>query len=125
MDAGWDVDEIHINDVEAQVEIGCLGEERGVSQKIVFTIKLFTDTRPCGESDRLEDTIDYKTVNDDILAFVQETHFFTLEKLGHEMARFLLLRFQPIAVELVLNKVEAPHMQCRYPTLVIRRRREK
>jgi FolB domain-containing protein len=51
---------------------------------------LFTDTRAAGLSDRIEDTLNYRTITKAVIAYVEESAHVTVEALATNIARIAI-----------------------------------
>ena len=83
-------DKIHIRDLALSCIIGVNHDERTVKQDVVINVILFTDTRRAGQTDALEDSVDYCTVKKAILSLVENSEFMLIEKLADEIAKVCL-----------------------------------
>jgi FolB domain-containing protein len=99
-------DKILITDLLARGCIGVPDEERTRPQDILINLTLYVDTRAAGESDRVEDTVDYSVVTKKVLAAAESCSRRTVEALAADIAN-LCLRFP--SVDGVRVRVEKPH----------------
>ncbi len=83
-------DKIYIRDLAIRCIIGVNQDERTEKQDVVINIILFTDTRKAGQTDVLEDSVDYKMVKKNILSLVENSEFLLIEKLAEEIAKVCL-----------------------------------
>ncbi len=83
-------DKIYIRDLALRCIIGVNQNERTEKQDVVINIILFTDTGKAGQSDILEDTVDYKMVKKAVLSLVENSTFVLIEKLAEEIAKVCL-----------------------------------
>jgi D-erythro-7,8-dihydroneopterin triphosphate epimerase len=83
-------DKIYIRDLAIRCIIGVNQDERTEKQDVVINVILFTDTRKAGQTDVLEDSVDYKMVKKTILSLVENSEFLLIEKLAEEIARVCL-----------------------------------
>jgi dihydroneopterin aldolase/D-erythro-7,8-dihydroneopterin triphosphate epimerase len=83
-------DKIHIRDLTLRCIIGVNHDERTEKQDIVVNVILFTDTRKSGQTDILDDSVDYKTVKNAVLSLVENSAFLLIEKLAEEIAKVCL-----------------------------------
>ncbi len=97
------MDIIQIRDLEIGTLVGVPHEERGRRTKIKLNIELFCDLRKAGVSDDLADTVDYKTIEDKVIAVIANNEFYLLERLAEATAEVCL---ENIGVEKVRVKVE-------------------
>ena len=99
------MDRILISDLLARCILGVGEEERRERQEVVINLALAVDLRPAGESDRLEDSVDYRALKKQVLALVEGSQYHLVEKLAEEIARLCL---QYPAVAQVEVRVEKP-----------------
>ena len=83
-------DKIHIRDMEVSCIIGTNSWEREHRQPVIINLALSCDlTRP-GKSDRLEDTVDYRTLKDRIIDEAGKSQYFLIERLAEHIAEICL-----------------------------------
>lgn len=100
------MDRICIKGLEIFGKHGVLPEENALGQKFVISATLFCDTRGAGQSDRLEDSVNYAEVSE-LFKRETENHVFRLlEALAWHLAKKVLLRFE--LVQSVTVQVEKP-----------------
>ena len=83
-------DKIYIRDLSIRCIIGVNQEERTEKQDVIINVILFTDTRKAGQTDDLDDSVDYKKVKKTILSLVENSEFLLIEKLADEIAKVCL-----------------------------------
>ncbi len=83
-------DKIYIRDLAVRCIIGVNQDERTEKQDVIINIILFTDTRKAGQTDVLDDSVDYKTVKQAILSLVENSDFLLIEKLADQIAKVCL-----------------------------------
>ncbi len=83
-------DKIHIRDLAVRCIIGVNQDERTEKQDVIINVILFTDTGKAGQTDNLEDSVDYKKVKKAILSLVENSEFLLIEKLAKEIAKVCL-----------------------------------
>jgi len=98
-------DQIHIKDLLLRTSIGINDEERRNRQDVLINITLFADLRPAGISDQIADAVNYRTITKQLIAMVEASSFFTVEKLAAEIATICLADAR---VEAVQVRVEKP-----------------
>jgi len=99
------MDKIHIRDLCVPCIIGINPHERTEKQDVLINITLVCDCSTACCSDRIEDTIDYKTLKDELVAFVSGSQFFLIEKMAQEIASHCLAT---AGVESVIVTVDKP-----------------
>jgi D-erythro-7,8-dihydroneopterin triphosphate epimerase len=101
------LDAIHIRGLLARGILGINPEERTTKQDIIVNLSLYADLRAPGGSDRIEDTVNYKTLKDEVLALVEGTEFFLIERLAEEIAALCLRHERVAAVRACVEKPSA------------------
>ena len=72
---------IHIENLRLRTIIGIYEWEKEIKQDVIINIIIEFDGSKAGESDNIEDTIDYKTITKEIISYVENGNFNLLEKL--------------------------------------------
>ena len=83
-------DKILIKDLLIRGIIGIHDWEREKKQDILINVEMEADCRPAGISDDFRDAVDYRAVTKSVIALVEESGFFLVEKLAEEIARICL-----------------------------------
>ena len=98
-------DKILIKDLLIRGIIGIHDWEREKKQDILINIVLEADCRPAGLSDDFRDAVDYRAVTKGVLALVEGSSFFLVEKLAEEIAAICM---EDRRVEVARVRVEKP-----------------
>ena len=98
-------DRILIKDLLIRGIIGIHDWEREKKQDILINIVMEADCRPAGVSDDFRDAVDYRAVTKKILALVENSSFFLVERLAEEISRICL---EDERVEVARVRVEKP-----------------
>ena len=102
-------DEIIISGLKIFAWHGVYEDEKEKGQNFIVNARLFLDTSMAGESDSLEDSVDYGKVCLFINDFMRINRFNLLEAVANQMARKIMVRFPMTqSVELEVMKPEAP-----------------
>ena len=80
------MDRISIGDLRVATRIGVTSAERAEPQVIAITVDLYRALRAPGESDHLEDTVDYHAVTVAIANMVRASEAMLLEHLAEKIA---------------------------------------
>jgi dihydroneopterin aldolase len=81
--------------------------ERDLGGRFSFDVELVTDLTRAGETDDINDTVDYKAVYD-VVAAVQRCGFHLLEALAQNTAREILEQFRVDEVTVRVRKQSVP-----------------
>jgi len=125
------LDRIHIRDLLLRCVVGVYDEERRDKQDVNIQITLYADLRAPCQSDRIEDTVDYKAIKRQVVAAVEKSSFSLVERLAERIAEICLedprvarvrvivekpgaLRFaRTVAVEIIRERKHAGSVQTR------------
>ena len=99
------MDQVFITNLVARGIIGVNDWEREQPQDILINIVLFTDLHQAGQSDDVNDSVDYRTVAKKVLAHAETTRRLTVEVLAADLAQLCL---EVARVEKVRIRVEKP-----------------
>jgi FolB domain-containing protein len=99
------MDQVFISDLVARGIIGINDWEREKPQEILINVILYADLRKAGESDDINDCINYRTVSKKVQAHAENVKRFTVEALAADLARICL---EIPAVQKVRVRVEKP-----------------
>lgn len=98
-------DKIVIRDLLIRGIIGINEWERETEQDILINLDVYLDLRPAGSSDDMADSLNYRTLTKDILAYVEGSEHFLVEALATEIARIAVIEH---GAERVTVRVEKP-----------------
>lgn len=98
------LDRIYIRDLVLRCIIGINPHERDNRQDVIINIVLHADLRDAGASDRIEDTVNYKTIKDRVVEMVEKSQFYLVERLARQIADICLSEPRVRRVEVTLDK---------------------
>ena len=98
------LDKIHIKDLLIRCIVGIYPEERREKQDVVINLTLHADLSKAGRSDRIEDSVDYKTVKKKVIAMVEKSSFYLIERLAEGIAEVCLEDPQVRRVQVSVEK---------------------
>lgn len=98
------MDKIFIHALKTETIIGIFDWERQVKQTVIIDMELAVDVRKAALSDAIADTINYKRVAKQVLAFVEASQFHLVESLAEHVAMLVLEEFGVEWVGIVLSK---------------------
>lgn len=84
------MDQIHIKDLLLRGIVGIKPDERINRQDLLINLTLFADLQKPGQSDNIDDAVNYRTITKQIIQLVEESQFFLVEKLASEIAQICL-----------------------------------
>ncbi|MFO7653618.1 MAG: dihydroneopterin aldolase [Candidatus Krumholzibacteriia bacterium] len=97
-------DRIVIADLLLRGIVGIKDEEREKPQDILVNLELVCDLRAVSESDRVDDGVNYRTVAKQVIALVESSSFYTVERMATEIARLILGGFAVAEVTVSVDK---------------------
>jgi 7,8-dihydroneopterin aldolase/epimerase/oxygenase len=99
---------ITIVDLEVFWCVGVTDEERAKPQRLLLTVDMTLDFSSAAVSDRIEKTINYQTVAEDLLKFGDGRSWKLVEKLAANVADRVLDEYKPQAVMVEVKKFSVP-----------------
>lgn len=84
------MDCIRIHDLLVRCILGINDSERRERQDVVINLSIYTDLRGPGKSDRIEDTVDYRSLKKRVLAMAESSQYFLVEALADAVAELCL-----------------------------------
>lgn len=97
-------DRIVIHDLRLRCVIGVQDWERTTFQDVIVSLVLFTDLDPAGKTDRIEDTVNYKTLTKTIIRYVENSSCQLVETLASGIARMALEDTRVVRVRVTVEK---------------------
>jgi len=98
------MDIIFLGGLEIKTIIGIYDWERETKQTVVLDIEMAFDIRKAAETDDIQYALDYKKVSKRIIAFVEDSRFYLVEKLTSEIVTIIQNEFNVPWVKVTLNK---------------------
>ena len=102
---GGHMDIIFIDELRLPTLIGIYPREQAMPQTIEISLQIGTSTANAGNSDDINDTIDYALVVERLRADLAAQHFHLLEKLAEHVSSLLLDDFGAIWVRVSIAKL--------------------
>ena len=98
------LDRIYIRDLTCRCIVGINPDERTNLQDVNINLVLHADLREAGATDRIDDTIDYKSVKLAVLSLVEKSTYYLVERLAERIAEVCLEDTRVEAVRVTLDK---------------------
>lgn len=98
---------IFIRGLEIDTVIGVFDWERNIRQTVVLDIEMLFDIEKAAQTDNIHYALNYATVSERIISFVENSSFFLIEKLIVEIADLIRHEFYVPWVKVCLIKKEA------------------
>ncbi len=112
---------ITIVDLEVFYNVGVTDTERAKPQRLLISVDMDCDFTSAIVSDRVDRTINYFDVAQEILKFGERRNWKLIEKLAANLGDVLLARFKPETITVEVKKFPIP--QARYVSVSITRTR--
>ncbi len=105
----WELDQIHIRNLEVFGRHGVFPEENRLGQKFIINATLYLSTRQAGLKDDLTKSVHYGEVSHFMTSYMTEHTFGLIETAAEQMARATLLHFPAMQrITLEISKPWAP-----------------
>ncbi len=98
------MDIVFIRELKVDTLVGIYDWERRLRQQVILDLDLGTDIAKAARSDRIEDTLDYKSVAKRVTQFVRESEFQLVETMAEKVAELVMKEFGVRWVKLTLHK---------------------
>ncbi|MDQ2086380.1 dihydroneopterin aldolase [Herbivorax sp. ANBcel31] len=103
------MDSIILKNIKLYGYHGVLSKERESGQYFKIDIELFLDLKKAGESDNLDDTVDYSKVYDIVKRINENNKFRLVERFAHVISQEIMSTFKEIQeISVVIKKPSAP-----------------
>jgi len=99
---------IDISGLSLYTRHGVSEAERELGQRLVFDVRFELDECDATNTDRIEDTVDYADVCEQVALAAQERSYRTLERLCTAVAERLVARYAADSVRVKASKPEPP-----------------
>ncbi len=114
---------IAIVDLEVFYHVGVPEEERARPQRLLVCVDMSFDFASAALSDRIERTINYYEIAQDLLKFGEGRSWKLIEKLVTNIADTIMIKYKPQAVTVEVKKFPIP--QARYVSVSLTRTRPR
>src|SRR5712671_5543660 len=95
---------ISIVDLEVYCSVGVTEQERAAPQRLLITVEMAFDFSVAAVSDRIEKTINYQEIVNELLKYGDGRNWKLIEKLATNLADFILARYKPQGVSVEVKK---------------------
>ncbi len=117
-------DQIHVEDLLLRAIVGINDEERRDRQDVLINLDLDVDMRAAGESDDIQDAVNYRSLTKHIIQLVEGSEFYLVEKMAADIAKVCLSDPRVERVSVTVEKPGALRF-ARSVGVTIERRREQ
>jgi D-erythro-7,8-dihydroneopterin triphosphate epimerase len=98
------MDKIYVRDLLLRCFVGINDWEQQTKQDVLINVVLYTDLRTAGNSDNIEDTVDYKKLKKRIIAAVEENRFSLIEAIAELVSEICLTDMRVAQVDVTVDK---------------------
>jgi len=100
-------DKVFIEKLEVITTIGVYDWEQKIKQKLILDIDMAHDNKPAGESDDVEDALDYALVSNAVIQHIEAGRFLLVERVAEEVAELIMTTFSVPWIRIRLTKPSA------------------
>lgn len=98
------MDIVYIRDLHIRARIGIYPWEKSIQQQIRVDIEMAWDNRIPAASDKIEDTLNYKTAAQRVVQLVEADHYDLVERLAETIAQTLMSEMQVPWIRVTVGK---------------------
>jgi len=98
------MDIVYIKELQVETVIGIYDWEREIRQLVSLDLEMGADISRAAQSDRIEDTLDYKAVAKRLIGFIGDSEFELVETMAEQIATLVLNEFNVPWLRLRLSK---------------------
>jgi FolB domain-containing protein len=102
-----ELDKIHIRDLLIRCIVGIFDWEREKKQDVLINITLYADLKTACQTDRIEDTVDYKAIKQKVVNMVESSSYMLVERLAERVAEICLENPQVQRAKVLVDKTGA------------------
>jgi len=101
------MDRIFIRNLQIDTIIGIYDWERKRRQRVVIDLEMSADVARAARAEDVESTLNYKTLSDELVNFIENSEFQLIETLAESVTRIVREDFGVQWVRLTLHKPDA------------------
>ncbi|WP_415886982.1 dihydroneopterin aldolase [Neptuniibacter sp. QD37_6] len=98
------MDLVYIRELEVETIIGIYDWERDIRQRINLDLDMGTDIRQAANTEDVDNTLNYKTVSDRLIEFIEQSEFQLVETMAEQIAEIVMTEFGVKWLRLRLGK---------------------
>lgn len=98
------MDLVYIRELEVETIIGIYDWEREIRQRINLDLDMGTDIRQAANTEDVDNTLNYKTVSDRLIEFIEQSEFQLVETMAEQLAEIVMTEFGVKWLRLRLGK---------------------
>lgn len=101
------MDIVYISALQVETVIGIYDWEREIRQLVTLDLEMGTDIRQAALTEDIDSTLNYKSVCDRLIEFVEGSEFLLVETMAEEIASLVMSEFNVPWLKLRLGKPNA------------------
>ncbi len=101
------MDIIYIRELEVETVIGIYDWEREIRQRVNLDLEMGTDIRQAANTEDVDNTLNYKSVSDRLIEFIEQSEFQLVETMAEQIAEIVMDEFSVKWLRLRLGKPSA------------------
>ncbi len=98
------MDLVYIRELEVETVIGIYDWEREIRQRVCLDLEMGTDIRQAANTEDIDTTLNYKSVSDRLIAFIEQSEFLLVETMAEQIAEIVMSEFDVRWLRLRLGK---------------------
>jgi len=98
------MDLVYIRGLEVETVIGIYDWEREIRQVVNLDLEMGTDIRQAASTEDVENTLNYKSVSDRLIEFIEQSEFLLVETMAEQIAELVMEEFSVKWLRLRLGK---------------------
>ncbi len=98
------MDLVYIRELEVETVIGIYDWEREIHQVVNLDLEMGTDIRQAASTEDVENTLNYKSVSDRLIEFIEQSEFLLVETMAEQIAELVMEEFSVKWLRLRLGK---------------------
>ncbi len=98
------MDIVYIRALQVETIIGIYAWEREIKQRITLDLEMGTDIQPAAKTDDIQHAVNYKSVAERLISFIEGSEFQLVETMAEEIAAIVRNEFNVPWLRLRLSK---------------------
>lgn len=101
---GFVLDIVYIEGLKVETVIGIYDWEREIRQTVCLDIQMATDIQQAAATEDIDSTLNYKSVSDCLISFIETSEFLLVETMAEEITQIVMNEFGVRWLKLKLGK---------------------
>lgn len=98
------MDTIFLTDLRVDTVIGIYDWEREIRQTVAIDLEMATDIRQAAATDDIQYTLNYKSISDRLIEFVEKSEYGLIETMAEKIAAIVMDEYSVPWVRVTLHK---------------------